>query len=539
MLFSPGVSAGFLLLQSSPVNPRFFFYPLATQLKILSPVANKSIMFSVPDRTFASTPTSRTDHPAVTLLAVFFATAFSGTAKAHTAEQGFVLLLPTDAYIFSGVCVVVITILATVFSPVTLIKRLFTPVSLFSISLPEKVIRAFTHACSLLSLAVLGTLIIIGFTGTHDPLRNLLPLTIWTIWWIGIVCLHGVIGNFWQLINPWAGVTRFANGKVKWPAAFGSWTGVVLFLLFSVFALADTAPEDPTRLAAFTAGYWLFIFCGALLFGASVWFARVEFISMLMWRIAQLAPAAMHKGKVAIGFPGWRLVANSASDIQTGNSIQASHTVSGAVFTLALLATGSFDGLNETFWWLNQIGINPLEFPGRSAVVTETVGGLLLAVVALTLSFAICVKTGQWLANRNAENKVGFTRAFTELSVAILPIALVYHFAHFLTSFMVNFQYTMAAATDPLQNGRDLLGLGRFYVTTGFFNTESSVKRIWLTQASAVVIGHVVSLLLSHRIALKLWPAPRAAVLSQLPLAVFMVLYTLLGLWLLAAPRGA
>ena len=104
---------------------------------------------------------------------------------------------------------------------------------------------------------------------------------------------------------------------------------------------------------------------------------------------------------------------------------------------------------------------------------------------------------------------------------------------------MVNIQYTLAAATDPLQNGRDLLGLGRFYVTTGFFNTASSVKTIWLTQATAVVLGHVVSLLLSHRIALKLWPSPRAAVLSQLPLAFFMVLYTLLGLWLLAAPRGA
>ena len=51
---------------------------------------------------------------------------------------------------------------------------------------------------------------------------------------------------------------------------------------------------------------------------------------------------------------------------------------------LILLGTGSFDGLNETFWWLDQLGLNPLEFPGRSAVDgTQTVLGLIAANIAL------------------------------------------------------------------------------------------------------------------------------------------------------------
>ena len=470
-------------------------------------------------------------------LIIITAVVYCGVASAHTAEQGFVLLLPTDAYIFSGVSVVVITILATVFAPVALISRLFKPVLLFSIPFSGSFKRTVAGTCSVLALLLLIVLLAIGYTGTHDPLRNLLPLTIWTVWWIGIVCLHGVFGNLWHFINPWAGISRRFEAKLKLPEFTGSWAGLLLLLMFSAFALADNAPEDPTRLATFTLCYWLFVICATTVFGTSLWFARGEFISMLMWRFAQLAPLGVQHGRLAVGLPGWRL-ANATGEC-TGHHRRASLTISGAVFTLTLLATGSFDGLNETFWWLDQIGINPLEFPGRSAVVVQTISGLMLAVVALTVSFAVCVRAGQWLANRNTASPVGFTTAFTELSVAILPIALVYHFAHFLTSFMVNIQYTLAAATDPLQNGRDLLGLGRFYVTTGFFNTASSVKTIWLTQATAVVLGHVVSLLLSHRIALKLWPSPRAAVLSQLPLAFFMVLYTLLGLWLLAAPRGA
>jgi len=65
------------------------------------------------------------------------------------------------------------------------------------------------------------------------------------------------------------------------------------------------------------------------------------------------------------------------------------------------------------------------------------------------------------------------------------------------------------------------------------------VETIWLMQAASVVIGHILSVMLAHAIALDLFGSARRAIISQAPLAAFMVLYTLLGLWLLAAPRGA
>jgi len=115
----------------------------------------------------------------------------------------------------------------------------------------------------------------------------------------------------------------------------------------------------------------------------------------------------------------------------------------------------------------------------------------------------------------------------------------VYHVAHFMTAFLVNIQYTAAALTDPLNTGSDWLRLGQFYVTTGFLNNHHTVEIVWLTQAALVVFGHVVSILLSHNVAEALFPNRRTAFLSHLPLAVFMVAYTFLGLWLLASPRGA
>ena len=89
-----------------------------------------------------------------------------------------------------------------------------------------------------------------------------------------------------------------------------------------------------------------------------------------------------------------------------------------------------------------------------------------------------------------------------------------------------------------MATGQDLLGLGTFYVTTGFFNTQASVRAIFLVQAGAVVFGHVLAILLAHAVAVRHFGTNRRAALSQAPLALFMILYTLFGLWLLASPRG-
>ena len=69
-------------------------------------------------------------------------------------------------------------------------------------------------------------------------------------------------------------------------------------------------------------------------------------------------------------------------------------------------------------------------------------------------------------------------------------------------------------------------------------HTLATVRVIWLTQAGAVIIGHVLAILVAHALALRLHGDHRRAMLSQLPLALFMVAYTLFGLWLLASPRG-
>lgn len=444
-------------------------------------------------------------------------------ADAHASEQGFVLLLPTDIYITAGVASVALTVLLLAVLPAGWLRGLFRPVALWRW-------HGAAHARVLTSCAaflLLCALVWLGIDGPRDPLTNPLPLAIWTLWWIGLVSIQGLFGDLWRWIDPWHGpvtLSRWAFSRgplLHLPARLGQCCAVVTYLVFVIVLLADPAPSDPARLARYVGGYWLFTYVTLLVFGPR-WRLRGEGIAMLMRWYAAVGLFGRHGGRFAVGLLGWQAMARRAP---RGGA---------AVFMLVILGCGSFDGLNETFWWLDLLGINPLEFPGRTAVVTQNTVGLIGANFALIVAYGLAVRLGLVLAGVD----MGWRRAFCIFAPSILPIALGYHLGHYLTSMLVNGQYALAALNDPLARGDSLLGMDTFYVTTGFFNTRDSVRLIWLCQAGAVVIGHILAILMAHLVALRWFETPRQAVLSQLPLAGFMVLYTLFGLWLLAAPRG-
>lgn len=458
------------------------------------------------------------------LFSVFAGVTTVGTAAwAHTSEGGFVLLLPTDMYIASGVLAVALTVAMLMFLPDAVVGNLFRPVRLWRAKL-----QGLPTVTSLLSSVFLLWLVFVGFEGPRDPLANPMPLTIWTVWWVGLVFVQGFVGDIWRWINPWSGLVRVlcplvgSQPLLRFPSQLGNAVGLVSFMAFVAFLLADIAPSDPARLARAVLSYWLFHLIGTLLFG-SRWMRRAEGINMVMGLYERLAPLGRRGSRRAIGFWGWQIAQNP-------------RLVFGpALLCLLVLGSGSFDGVNETFWWLAQLGLNPLEFPGRSAVVWQTLGGLALCNLLLVVVFVATL----WLGLKLGQiTSVGLRQTFCLFAPTVLPIALGYHFAHYFTSFLVEAQYALIAATDPWARGQDLLRLGQVYVTTGFFNTQESVRVLWLCQAAGVVIGHIVAVLLAHAVAVKHFGSGRAALLSQVPLAIFMICYTFFGLWLLASPRG-
>ncbi|MBV1926826.1 MAG: hypothetical protein KUG62_06680 [Rhodobacteraceae bacterium] len=441
---------------------------------------------------------------------------------AHASEQGFVLLLPTDIYVVSGAASVGQTVLLLTVLPDQFVASFFRPIAALRIRR-----TGLPVVSSCLSALLLAALIWAGFNGSHDPLANPLPVFFWTVWWIGFITLQGLLGDLWRWLNPWTGpvfvLRRTLNIRpfLRFPTWMGHSVALLTFMSFAAFLLADPAPADPERLAWVVSAYWLFTLLAFLAFGPR-WLRRAEGLSVVLRVYARMGVFGRKGNRFAVGIPGWQ-----ALNLRTP-------AIGIAVLMLLMLGSGSFDGLNETFWWLGLIGVNPLEFPGRSAVITQNLTGLALANIWLISAYAMAI----WLGLALIKSTVPLSRGFCLFAPSILPIALGYHIAHYFPSFLVDSQYVLSVATDPMGAGADFLQLGTYYVTTGFFNSQDSVRLIWLTQAAAVVGGHILAVMLAHAIALRHFGTTRHAVLSQVPLALFMVLYTLFGLWLLASPRG-
>lgn len=460
-------------------------------------------------------------------------------ARAHTAEQALVRLMPTDLYIGIGTGIVALTVLMLWWVPASRVQAWFGE------PMPAPDRPACPARLALAVSALLGALLLLGRFGPHDPLANLLPLSVWTLWWIGGLTLIGVLGLPRRRINPWSGVMRRvlnqparSRGPLTLPPRYGAWPGVVLLLAVNGFVLADPAPDDPARLAVLILAWWALTLLIMLGVGQRDWLARGECLSMMVERFAALSPWQPDTaGRRRFGMPARALWHRARSRDDPSHA--------GAVFCLSILACGSFDGLGDTFLWLDAIGVNPLAYPGRSALVGSTLLGLLGFNALLVGSFLLAIRWGLGLANRAGGDpprtgcgSPGTARAFDALAPSVLPIAFAYHASHYLGSFLVDAQYAVVALGDPLGRGADPFGLGPWYVSTGVLNTPASVALIWFVQAGAVVLGHVLSILVAHRIALELHGSHRRAFLSQLPLVLFMLAYTLFGLWLLATPRG-
>ncbi|TIQ81914.1 MAG: hypothetical protein E5X44_30880, partial [Mesorhizobium sp.] len=312
------------------------------------------------------------------------------------------------------------------------------------------------------------------------------------------------------------------------PPWLSCWPAVVLFFAFAWFELIDPAPDDPARLAWAAGLYWLLSFAAMLVFGYRDWSRRGEFLTVFLAMVARFALLERNEGgrneggRLSLCWPGAKL------------SDAAPLSLSGIAFLLLALSSVSFDGLSKTFFWLGLFGINPLEVPGRTAVMGIGTFGLVLTFVLLAAAFILAIVLGQHLAG----SPHSLRQAAGLLVWSIVPIALAYHVAHYLTALLVDGQYAVAALSDPFALGWDLFGTADIRIEAGVAAGAGSAWWLWNIQAGVIIIGHMLAVLVAHGLAWRLHPIPARAALSQLPLTVLMIAYTVFGLWLLATPSA-
>ncbi len=416
------------------------------------------------------------------------------------------MLLPTQLFIIGGALAVLISVAAVAALPA--LPRLCKPSLTFQVPVAGGNLAILT---SLAGLAFIAIMIAAGYWGPADPISNPLPGAVWTLWWVGFTWLSIFIGNLWSALNPWTGLYALIAGAgwrppFRLPHWIGCWPAVLLFFGFAWFELVYPTPSDPPRLATAVLAYLAFTSAMLLLFGArwlrsgecfSIYFRVVSWLSPLQWSCRRSTLA------LTLGIPGFALLRNRA----------VSPSLS-AMILLALAAV-SFDGFSRTFFWVAGQGINPLEFPGRSAVTLSNSVAFAVLSVWMAVIFRGALTAGRLLAA---------SPPLPQLALSIVPIAFAYHLAHYLPEFPVS-----------LMNLAKALGAAGLSPPASIMMDHQTAAMVFQLQTAIIVLGHISAVVTAHLMALRVMPPGRAA-LSLLPLNAVMVLYTVFGLWLLATP---
>src|SRR5258708_21409653 len=104
----------------------------------------------------------------------------------------------------------------------------------------------------------------------------------------------------------------------------------------------------------------------------------------------------------------------------------------------------------------------------------------------------------------------------------LVPIAIGYHLAHYLTFVLIQGQYIIPLASDPFGFGWNLFGTAGYRVDIAIVDARFT----WLTAVTAILIGHIAAVYLAHVKAMQVFDARSVALRSQVPLTALMLVYT-------------
>ena len=338
--------------------------------------------------------------------------------------------------------------------------------------------------------------VIVG--GSSDA--DVSSLFLWVYGWVGLAILSALVGPVWVWLDPFSTLFDLFAALLRrlgappmrpapYPPSLSTWPAVAGLVGVVWLELVYQGSSLGLILIAYTIVTLLLM----ANFGRDAWRTQGETFSVWFGTLNRLAPfgpgADVGRGELirrpyAAGLfePGWT----------TGH------------VALVAVGTGSilFDGLSQTRAWFDLVGLPSL--PAATAQLFLFLG--LVIVLAL-----------------------GVARLVGKAAVAagLVPIAVGYLIAHYLTYLLGDGQRLAIVISDPFQLGWDLFGTAFYEPGTDWIPPVA----LWTVMLIAVVGGHVVGALAGHAVAVADAP-PRVDVRRrQAPLAVLMVGLTVATLW--------
>jgi hypothetical protein len=367
------------------------------------------------------------------------------------------------------------------------------------------------------ALGVVGLLLVIGqavpplFGLETDPSRpSIAPVLVWVVFWLVVPFAGAIIGNWYTDVNPWrtlARALRVGRGERQWLVGrVGIWPAGLLLVAFTWLELVGPDSGAPITLGVAALVYTLSMMAFMAYAGRETGLAVLDAFTSYNRLISSISPVGRRQDDGRLVWRGWL---RALTVLPEWKGL--------AAFVVIAIGTVSYDGASATTWFRSLFG----NFNGTMAGQTML---LVSAVVVIGLVY--------WFASWVAARMVG--GGWTAQGVAarfahtLVPIALAYAVAHYLTLIFFEGQQLIAAVSDPFALGWDLFGTADRRVD--FFFTAS--EPIWYIQVAVIVTGHVLGVVLAHDRALA--DFGREAIRSQYAMLLLMVVLTTLGLLILS-----
>ena len=442
---------------------------------------------------------------------------FAPTAHAHGFGERYDLPLPLTYFVFAGAAAVVLS-----FVVVGLFVRGqhdgsgYPRLNLFRAPVLQLILTGpVTWLLRAASLFLFFLVIATGLFGSERPVNNLTPTFVWIIWWVGMGFVVSLLGNLWAVVNPWKILFGLAESvfhrfNPEWELTLGMdyaervgvWPSVALFFAFVWVENALPEAASPALLAWLIAAYSVVTLGGMYLFGKHQWLRHGEVFTVIYGFLSRFSITEVRAndaevcGECAGPSCGPSMNSGRSSDglRVSGESMDGGGCVDcyecfeyagdrelnlrppaiglhsqGAMpagltaLVLLVLSTVTFDGFSDTPEWAAVLGwaltqTPQLTSPYFNGLVIANTLGLALFPLAFAGVYWVFSALMRWVVERSGGESPVAAELMTAFVFSLVPIALAYHFAHYLGFLLIQGQLIIPLASDPFGAGRTCLG---------------------------------------------------------------------------------
>ncbi|MGI9623887.1 MAG: hypothetical protein ACR2PK_13700 [Acidimicrobiales bacterium] len=416
------------------------------------------------------------------------------------------LPLPLWQFVWAAIAAIVISFLAL--GALWKTPRLANSAQGRGLGWTRPVLRVLEPTARTLSFALFLLVVAAGLFGTDATNDNINPVAIYVVLWVVLQMLVPILGDVWKVLSPFdtiaIGLDRIRRATPVPAPSWSHWFAPVGAGLFIFMELIHPRGDAPRNLAIAMLLYTGVTMAGVWRWGRA-WLSESEVFTVHFGLMSAMAPLDRDSSRqLRVRPPLSGLAAMTIVPV-------------GTAVLLVVLGGVTFDGFGESELWRDLVG----RHSGWENAWWRLAG--LIAVTAVVA--ALYLGAIRSMANITGQDSRMLANVFAP---SLVPIVFGYTVAHYLQLAVDESQSFVFRLSDPFGRGWDLFGGADATINFDII----SVDLIAWCQALAVVVGHIAGVLVAHDRAVAVFDE-RDALRSQYVMLFVMVVYSVLGLWLL------